>query len=120
MLHRIRQGKLHIVDGKVESAAVSNGQVLLYDEGGNFIHKAGTILLATGFQPGLPGKEWLTPMIEKYELHCAECGYPIVSQSLRWGPNLYVTGALAELEIGPIARNISGARQAAERIVSSL
>lgn len=31
-----------------------------------------------------------------------------------------MTGALAELEIGPIARNISGARQAAARIVSSL
>lgn len=43
-----------------------------------------------------------------------------VSNSLRWGPNLYVTGALAELEMGPIARNISGARQAADRIVSSL
>lgn len=120
LLSRIRQGKLHIFDGEVEFAKVSNGQVLLYDQGNNFIHKAGTILLATGFHPGLPGKEWLAPMVQKYKLPCAECGYPIVSNSLRWGPNLYVTGALAELEIGPIARNISGARQAAERIVSSL
>jgi hypothetical protein len=39
---------------------------------------------------------------------------------LQWGPGLYVTGALAELEMGPISRNISGARQAAERIVNSL
>jgi hypothetical protein len=120
LLHRIREGKLKIVDGEVESATVNNGQILLYDDGKNLIHKTGTILLATGFQPGLPGKEWLAPMIQKYQLQCAECGYPIVSHSLRWGPNLYVTGALAELEIGPIARNISGARQAAERIVSSL
>ncbi|MCM3789320.1 hypothetical protein M3221_13015 [Domibacillus indicus] len=33
---------------------------------------------------------------------------------------LYVTGALAELEAGTIARNTSGARQAAERIIQSL
>ncbi|PAW26688.1 hypothetical protein BKC07_23530 [Peribacillus simplex] len=48
-----------------------------------------------------------------------ECGYPIVSQSLQWGLGLYVTGALAELEMLPISRHISGARQAAERIVNS-
>ena len=30
---------------------------------------------------------------------------------------LYVAGALAELELGPSARNIAGARLAAERIV---
>ncbi len=120
LLHSIRQSKLHIVDGEVEIATVSNGEVLLYDQGNHLIHKAGTILLATGFQPGLPGNDWLAPMIQKHKLPCAECGYPIVSNSLRWGPNLYVTGALAELEIGPIARNISGARQAAERIVNSL
>ena len=58
--------------------------------------------------------------IETLELPCAECGYPIVSKTLQWGPDLYVTGALAELEMGPIARNISGARQAAERIVKHL
>ena len=35
---------------------------------------------------------------------------------LEWGPNLFVSGALAELEVGPIARNISGARVAASII----
>jgi hypothetical protein len=39
-----------------------------------------------------------------------------VDQSLRWHPGIYVTGALAELEIGPTAMNIIGARLAAERI----
>jgi hypothetical protein len=54
------------------------------------------------------------------ELPCADCGYPIVSRALQWGHDLYVIGALAELEMGPIARNISGARQAAGRIVEYL
>ncbi|WP_078410932.1 NAD(P)-binding domain-containing protein [Priestia abyssalis] len=120
LLHQLQQGKLHIADGQVEQAEVSNGQIMLYDNQGSMFHQTGTVLLATGFKPTLPGKEWLTPMIHKHHLQCAECGYPIVSKSLQWGPDLYVTGALAELEMGPIARNISGARQAAERIVSSL
>lgn len=120
LLHCLQQGRLHIADEQVEQAVVSNGQVMLYDDQDNMIHQTGTVLLATGFKPTLPGKEWLTPMIHKHHLQCAECGYPIISKSLQWGPDLYVTGALAELEMGPIARNISGARQAAERIVSSL
>ncbi|HZG72495.1 MAG TPA: FAD/NAD(P)-binding protein [Chondromyces sp.] len=120
LLRRVRRGSLHIADEQVEQAMVSNGQIMLYDEQDNLIHQTGTVLLATGFKPTLPGREWLAPMIHKYHLKCAECGYPILSKSLQWGPGLYVTGALAELEMGPIARNISGARQAAERIVSSL
>ncbi|MFB9759615.1 FAD/NAD(P)-binding protein [Ectobacillus funiculus] len=120
LLHRIQRGELSVVDGSAERAIVSNGQILIHDDQDNLIHQTGTLLLATGFKPTLPGREWLTPMIHKHHLKCAECGYPIVSKSLQWGPNLYVIGALAELEMGPIARNISGARQAAERIVSSL
>ncbi|MGG3452117.1 FAD-dependent oxidoreductase [Domibacillus aminovorans] len=116
----VRQDELLIMDGQVQQALVKNGRLQLEDEQGRLIHQTGTVLLATGFRPALPGKQWLTPIVEKHELPCAECGYPIVSKSLQWGPGLYVTGALAELEMGPIARNISGARQAAERIVSSL
>lgn len=78
------------------------------------------VFLATGFVQTLPEKQWLTPLIHEHKLHCSEYGCPIVSHSLQWGPNLYVTGALAELEVGPIARNISGARQAAQLIVNSL
>jgi hypothetical protein len=45
------------------------------------------------------------------------CGYPIVDQGLRWHEGIYVTGALAELEIGLVARNIIGARLAGERLL---
>jgi hypothetical protein len=37
--------------------------------------------------------------------------------SLEWADGLLVSGALAELELGPIARNIAGARAAGERLV---
>ena len=73
-----------------------------------------------GFIPSLPGKDWLGKLIKDLNLSCAKCGYPIISKTLQWYPQLYVSGPLAELEIGPIARNISGARHAAEKIVSNL
>ncbi|HSI67446.1 MAG TPA: FAD/NAD(P)-binding protein [Planococcus sp. (in: firmicutes)] len=120
LLHRVRKGKLQIKEAQITSASIRNSETIFYDQTYREIHRAGTVILATGFMPVLPGRKWLMPMVEEQQLKCAECGFPIVTSSLQWGPNLYVTGALAELEIGPIARNISGARQAAERIVGSL
>ncbi len=54
--------------------------------------------------------------IAQLGLPCAACGYPIVSSQLAWAPGLHVTGPLAELELGPVARNIAGARAAGERL----
>ncbi|OES46388.1 FAD-dependent oxidoreductase [Domibacillus iocasae] len=82
--------------------------------------QAKTVILATGFKSSLPSQPWLQKLILNENLQCAHCGYPIVNESLEWCPHLFVMGPLAELEIGPIARNISGARQAAERIVANL
>lgn len=118
--HQIRQNNLLVSDGQVHQVKKEKDLVNLYSKNDHLIQETGTVLLATGFIPTLPGLEWLTPIIKKHQLKCADCGYPITSESLQWGPNLYVMGALAELEIGPIARNIAGARQAAERIVSDI
>jgi hypothetical protein len=46
-------------------------------------------------------------------------GYPIVASALRGHPGIHVTGPLAELEIGPPARNILGARLSAERLLGA-
>ena len=75
------------------------------------------ILLATGFAPNRPGGKFVDQLIEAASLPCSECGYPIVDETLCWHPGIYVSGPLAELEIGPSSRNISGARRAAKRIV---
>ncbi|RSK26181.1 hypothetical protein EJF36_04515 [Bacillus sp. HMF5848] len=79
--------------------------------------EASSIILTTGFEPTMPKQDWLHRLITAEKLACASCGFPIVKESLEWCKNLYVTGPLAELELGPTARNISGARKAAERIV---
>ncbi|MCM3245879.1 lysine N(6)-hydroxylase/L-ornithine N(5)-oxygenase family protein [Cytobacillus firmus] len=110
---------IKVADGEVTSVKqVENKELILSVDTQEV--KVQSIVFATGFRPSRPGGSWLEKAIETFGLPCAKCGYPIVSQSLEWCRHLYVTGPLAELEIGPIARNISGARQAAERIVQSI
>ena len=76
------------------------------------------VLMATGFAGHRPGGKLIDELIESAALPCASCGYPIVDRALRWHPRVYVSGPLAELELGPTSRNISGARRAAERLVA--
>jgi uncharacterized NAD(P)/FAD-binding protein YdhS len=78
---------------------------------------ADRIILATGFNAGRPGGAWLDAAVSERDWQCAECGFPVVDRQLRWRPRIHVTGPLAELELGPAARNIAGARRAAERLL---
>jgi lysine/ornithine N-monooxygenase len=76
------------------------------------------VVLATGFGKKLPGGKLITDLVANSGLEVSDfCGYPIVDENLAWHSRIYVTGALAELELGPSARNIAGARLAAERII---
>jgi thioredoxin reductase len=76
------------------------------------------LMLATGFEASRPGGAWLDEAIAAHGLSVAPDGYPVVDPSLCWARGLYLTGPLAELEVGPTARNIIGVRLAAERIRS--
>ena len=77
---------------------------------------ADRVVLATGFDQARPGSPWLDAVIAHEGLPCAPCGYPIPDKTLAWAPGLYVSGPLAELELGATAPNIRGARMAAERL----
>ncbi|MEM7050122.1 MAG: FAD/NAD(P)-binding protein [Acidobacteriota bacterium] len=77
------------------------------------------LYLATGFASRRPGGAMLDRLVDEHDLRCAACGYPIVDSWLRWHPRIHVTGPLAELEIGPVARNIAGARRAGDRLVDA-
>jgi thioredoxin reductase len=121
VLHKVKglqaKQKLRVVDGEVTSFTMDQEYLTLRVS--SKAYQVRHVFLATGFLPTRPGN-WVEKLIEEENLHCANCSYPIVNKDLEWCPHLYVMGPLAELEIGPIARNISGARQAAERIVASL
>ncbi|MEO0557188.1 MAG: SidA/IucD/PvdA family monooxygenase, partial [Bacteroidota bacterium] len=74
------------------------------------------IVLATGFETSRPGGAWLDEAVGVEELPLAPCGFPRLRASLEWAPELYAAGPLAELQLGPTARNIAGARAAAQRL----
>ncbi|WP_372367918.1 NAD(P)-binding domain-containing protein [Candidatus Uabimicrobium sp. HlEnr_7] len=116
--HITAEKKVHMVVDRIENAwRVDQEYILQLTKKDQIV--CDHIILATGFDKKCPGK-WLQTAIKNSSLPRTECGYPIVDKSLHWGNNVYVSGALSELEIGPVARNIVGARLAAERIVSDL
>ena len=78
------------------------------------------VLLATGFASRRPGGPMLDELIASASLPCARCGYPIVDSALRWHPRVHVSGPLAELKLGPVSRNIAGARRAGDRLVEAV
>ena len=82
--------------------------------------EADQIILATGFLPRRPGGDLIDRLITDFNLECNPCGYPILGPDLRWAPNIYATGPLAELQLGPCARNIVGARNAGRLLLHGL
>ena len=102
--------------GEVTSATVrEDGRRCLTLSDGNEI-LVDQVLLATGFAKDRPGGELIDSLVESGLPVSEFDGYPVVDAALRWHPRIHVSGALAELALGPSARNIAGARLAAERI----
>ncbi|MFD2830782.1 FAD/NAD(P)-binding protein [Corticicoccus populi] len=110
-----RNGDLKVHTGDIKDMIETNGRFRLELQGGKVL-EGSAVVLATGADIKMPGKSWIDPVIKEMNLPCAPCGFPVVSKSLEWKQGLYVAGALAELEIGPVARNIAGARKVSERI----
>lgn len=102
----------------IQKALFKNGRIQLQTDTGMLL--AQRIVLATGFRTERPGGRFVDRLIDDFNLPCNPCGYPIVGQDLQWGKNIYVTGPLAELQIGPCARNIVGARNAGRQLLASL
>ncbi|NQD99236.1 FAD/NAD(P)-binding protein [Staphylococcus xylosus] len=74
------------------------------------------ILLATGFKETIMQQPLIQQLITEYQAPVCSCGLPSITSTLEWLPNLYVSGGLADLELGPFARNIMGGREASLRI----
>ena len=109
-------GLVHRRIGEIEAWRIAPDGIRLTLAGAGEELQCAHVLLATGFSEMPPGGTWLSEAAEAAELTRAPCGYPRVDQLLRWHPRLHLAGALAELELGPAARNIIGARMAAERL----
>lgn len=77
------------------------------------------VVLATGLEQRRPGGPWLDAAVEDLGLPIAACGSPLLDAGLRWAPHLRAVGGLAELVVGPSARNLAGIRMAAERLTAA-
>lgn len=120
LMQQVSTNGLVIGENEVESIRGDENEMSLVMADGSTKYTR-SVILATGFDPSPPGFDWLQPTIDEEGLRCADCGYPLISPStLEWAPGLFVVGALAELELGPVARNIAGARRGAERILRHL
>ena len=112
------QGCLAFHEAAIQGAVMEDGGIRLRTSTGSM--RADRVVLATGFRPERPGGGLVDRLIEDFRLPCNPCGYPIVGKDLQWGDNIYVTGPLAELQVGPCARNIVGARNAGRMLLASL
>ncbi|MDB9402558.1 hypothetical protein PN459_21645 [Microcystis aeruginosa CS-567/02-A1] len=61
-----------------------------------------------------------TEILETYPISIVN-GLPVLDDYLRWsGCELFIMGGLAALQVGPTARNLSGARMASEKIFQAI
>lgn len=116
---RIELGRIDWLETEIRGVHCDGGALRLELAQGEDV-TPGHIILATGFESERPGGQMISSLIDSGSLPCASCGYPVVDTYLRWHERIHVSGPLAELELGPVARNIAGARRAAERILLSL
>ena len=126
-------GQLQIRQSAVSNLSISDGAIRLMlasgpeksgpetsgPETSQTVIEGSRLYLATGFALRRPGGALIDRLVEDFDLPCAACGYPIVDDWLRWHPRIHVSGPLAELELGPVSRNIAGARRAGNRLVAA-
>lgn len=110
----VRKGGLELVFDKVRGVFALEDRRIL---GLKQPLEVDAVALATGFE-GLPGSSLLRSLDPK-QFPRAACNTPLVGTDLQWGHGLYLCGALAELQLGPVARNIAGGLRAAERLVAA-
>jgi thioredoxin reductase len=108
--------------GNVEEATIDGEGLALRLSDGTVV-ETDHVILATGLEP--PTDHPLVARVgEALGLERGYRGYPVLDdETLAWSradgslSNVYVSGQLAELTAGPLARNIIGARKFAERLI---
>ncbi|MTJ53859.1 lysine N(6)-hydroxylase/L-ornithine N(5)-oxygenase family protein [Anabaena sp. UHCC 0253] len=86
---------------------------------GNF-YECDYIWLATGTKFDVTTEPLLQDILAAYPIQIVN-GLPVLDSYLRWtGCELFIMGGLAALQVGPTARNLSGARMASEKIVPAI
>jgi hypothetical protein len=83
-------------------------------------HECDYIWLSTGTKFDVTTEPLLKDILAAYPIPTVK-GLPVLDTCLRWpGCELFIMGGLAALQVGPTARNLSGARMACEKIVPAI
>lgn len=115
----VARGEVEWIDAELRSVTPRSKELRLHLSHGREI-AVDRLTLATGFASKRPGGALVDELIRSASLPVARCGFPAVDPLLRWHERLFVSGALAELELGPTAMNIPGARRAGDRILEAV
>lgn len=112
--------KKHVQNGRL---IIHHDQIIRLENHQIFTETSSTpydfVLLATGFQATLLNQKMVQSLIQHEQAPLTQCGLPDITSDLEWLPQLFVAGGLADLELGPFARNIMGGREAAQRIYNA-
>jgi thioredoxin reductase len=106
-----------LITDDITDAKCQNGGALLIGRQGRY--DCQRIVLATGFIEKRPDGGFMNQTVNEFNLKTATCGFPVTTPSLQWHERIFVTGPLSELQIGPVARNIVGARHSSSRITAA-
>ncbi|BHH84459.1 NAD(P)-binding domain-containing protein [Desulforhopalus sp. 52FAK] len=109
--------KLTIISDDITETQCQNGDTLLIGRRGRY--QCQRVILATGFMEKCPNGGFVNQAINEFNLKTAACGFPVITPSLQWHDRIFVTGPLSELQIGPVARNIVGARHSSSKITAA-
>ncbi len=113
-------GRITVIRDEISRLEHNGGRHTLCGSLGRY--ESDAVALATGFESATPSEILLKQVQQIYGDSCArdQSGRPIPDSSLQWGRGLFLTGTLAEQELGPTAPNIIGAHNAAKRIIAYL
>lgn len=113
-------GRVELILDEITQAGQEPRGVVL--RGRNALYRSDAVALGTGFRSDIPSAGLLDQIEDASDgpLSRESTGMPVPDETLQWTRRLYLTGSLAELELGPTAPNIIGAHNAAKRIVSHL
>ena len=111
------QERISCIVDNITDAKFQDGSLLLHGRQGQYACRQ--VILATGFREERPGNGFIAQTIKEFHLRTASCGFPVIGPSLHWHERIFVSGPLSELQIGPSARNIAGARHSGRRITAA-
>ncbi len=122
LMSAVDAGRIRLYIGEVSDTAIQPDgkprQIGLFT--GKEAIRCASVILATGYRDAVPAAALMDRLSDRYGFPRTPDGYPLAAPTLEWGGGIYLTGSLAELELGPPAPNIIGAHNAARAMLGVL